>query len=368
MARVAFISRMDERNVRLAKLLATVAPRSECVLVGWSRFDEDWAPGAVSWQREILRQPTGEGLLTARHLPGFLDHVERALRKHRADLVVAINDEVGWLAGRYKGKLFGSLVLDLEDELEARVRTRNPLLKAALRWVAEAARAAADRILSVDARRLELLSAEHRRKAVVVPNYPRDAGPALWRRLPQGPARVFVGGALARTRGLPTVLRAAGGAGVGIVSAGRLMDSYAAEVFVRSPLVSYVGCLRPEEALEAMAGCDLAVALYEPGPQINRLAAPNKVYDALCVGRPILVNREMDLSRWIEEQQIGFAAPYGDVETIGRIFSSLPARRAGLASFAARARRLFDQGYSWKACEPVVLSALEQALAAGRGA
>lgn len=78
-------------------------------------------------------------------------------------------------------------------------------------------------------------------------------------------------------------------------------------------------------------------------------ASPNKVYDALCVGRPLIINQEARPSRWVTEQGVGLACRYGDVAALAVLVASLGARRRTLAVFAQHARcTLLAGGFTWE--------------------
>jgi len=349
---------MDEREPRSTKVLHSLSKRADCVFIGWNRFGDGWAPHAKLWQREILHYPVGMGIKTAVHGLRFRSHVANALERHRPDVAIAVNEETAYLIRKWKGKLYSRLVIDNWDEFDIRVRSRNPFIHAICSYVAQNARDAADAILCASSARLDIYSERHRRKVLVLPNYPNDTGAELWDRFPQGEFRIFMGGALGESRGLAFTLAAAEKADVKIVSAGRLMDSYARNIFSRHPSVRYVGCLSMEEAMILLSDCNASLAFYEPGPVINRLAAPNKVYDALCVGRPILISDETEIADWVQQNDVGLRIKYGDIDGLANALVTLKNHSASLSEFAGRARRLFLQGYSWESAEPALFAAL----------
>lgn len=356
--KIALISRMDEREPRATKVLHSLSKRADCVFVGWNRFGDAWAPDADLWERDILQYPAGMGIRTALHGFRFRAHVARALERHRPDVVLAVNEETAYLIRNWKGKLYSRLVIDNWDEFDTRIRSGNPFLHAICSRIAQKARHAADAILCVSNARRATYAQQHQVKTFILPNYPNDTGAGLWNRFPQGEFRIFVGGALGESRGLAFTLAAADRADVKIISAGRLMDSYARDVFSKHPSVRYVGCLSQEEAMILLSDCHASVAFYEPGPAINRLAAPNKVYDALCVGRPILISDENEVADWVEQNDLGVRIKYGDVDGLASALLALKKCSDGLSEFAARARQHFLQGYNWESAEPALFAAV----------
>lgn len=360
---IALVSRTDEREPHCAKLLNSLVNHGyRCTLIGWNCFPEPWQPSSPRWFREVWHKPSDPGLGAAKFFFGFRKFVARALARHSSRLVIAVNEEVLYMIENWRGRLFSSLLLDARDELDLRVHRPNPALRMVLRHVAHQAREAADGILCAQPRRRELYRTQHQEKTVILANYPADFGADCWYRFPRGEFRIFAGGALGRGRGLEFLLQAAKAASVRIVSAGRLTDDYSRNIFGRDPLVDYLGCLTPDEAMRTLADCHVSVAFYAPGPKINGLAAPSKVYDGLCAGRPILVSAGSEIADWVEQNELGYRIRYGDVEGLIARIEQLKARQPELPRFARRARELFVKGYSWESQEPVLFSAIDTAL------
>jgi len=366
---IALVSRTDEREVRSEKILHSLTRRGyHCLFVGWNRLSDGWQPEQAVWERRVWLQPAGTGVGAAKHLFRFRQFVGDTLRQHPVQLAIGVNEEVVYLLKNWRGRYFSKLLLDTHDELDTRVRTANPLLQATLSYVAGQARDSADAIFCVHPHRREAYHPAHQLKTVTLRNYPTDVGELVWNRIPQGEFRIFAGGALSRQRGLEFLLKAAERTAVPIVSAGRLMDDYARNIFCRHPLVRYRGCLSVGDAMAQLADCHASVAFYAPGPRINCLAAPNKVYDAVCVGRPILISDETEVADWVERNRTGLRVRYGDVEGLAAQIQALKANQSELPSFAVRARELFREGYSWESQEPVLYSAVHNALRSVPGA
>ena len=99
---------------------------------------------------------------------------------------------------------------------------------------------------------------------------------------------------------------------VSIVSAGWPYDDFASQVFVPHPRVEFHGIVTARESLELAAGCDAIFAYYEPANAYMVNTSPNKVYDAMAVGRPVLINREVRLAGWVQMES-RLAALYEDL-------------------------------------------------------
>ena len=56
-----------------------------------------------------------------------------------------------------------------------------------------------------------------------------------------------------------------------------------------------------ESALELYAKCDLMFALYDPAIPNHRYSAPNKVYEAMLLGKPIIVAEGTGVISWSKD-------------------------------------------------------------------
>jgi glycosyltransferase involved in cell wall biosynthesis len=246
-----------------------------------------------------------------------------------------------------KGLYYERLVCDVYDSLGARAQFR-PWYK---RWPLQAVNAVgsigADRMIATDERRHAMLG-RYASKAIVVENVPEDPGPELAAALPTGPVRIWAAGSLDARKGFGELLEAIGPLeGVQIVSAGWPYDDFASQVFIRHPRVEYHGIVTARRALELAASCDAVFCYYSPINVYMVHASPNKVYDAMAVGRPVLINREVRLAKWVEQAGLGYTCAYADVECLRSVIAQLDSRRAALPEFAANARRLFLERHHW---------------------
>ncbi|HYH83629.1 MAG TPA: glycosyltransferase [Longimicrobium sp.] len=363
--RVAYVARHDGSDMRVSKECnSLLAAGFDVTYIGWDRAPGRDRPDPMPRvPKALYRRETGFGGGAGRSGGlGFLAHLRRELRRARPHVVHCVNEDLAFVAaclrppGRYR------LVCDVFDSIALRWSSAPAPVAFAARAVARAAHAASDVILVTDeARRARL--GKHAAKAHVVANYPVDPGRELAFALPpaDGPVRLYVAGSLTAGRGLETVAALLEeDAGIEVVCAGWVYDE-PAQRFVELPGVSFHGTLTPDASLRLAAGCDAIVALYAPVNENNRMASPNKVYDALCVGRPVIINAETGISAWVAEVGAGFVVPYGDVAALRDVVARLRERRARAAEEAGRLRELFETGYSWTVAEQAMLAAYPSA-------
>lgn len=357
--RIAVVYGNEGADVRVAKTCGTLVKAGhEVHFIGWNRrpdvpLDESsLLPGVT---RHIVEHAVPQRSSTPSGQWAFTRHAIRTLRQLRPDVVHAINEDnvvrIGWL----KGWAFRQLICDVFDSHLDKHTDRNFLIRGIAAGVVHAVRWWSDRLIATDDVRYETFGWA-RPKTTVIGNYPPDPGEEWSRRYPSGAPKIFASGTLSRVRGTGQLLAAAEQVpGLEIVAAGWAADEFTEQVFLKHPAVQFVGQVSPQRSLELAAECDAIVAMYEPYCRNHILASPNKIYDALSVGRPVIINSEAVVSRWVQAHETGFACPYADTSALAGFFSTLQERRKSLPSFARRCRELFLAGYSWGAMESRLL-------------
>ena len=101
-----------------------------------------------------------------------------------------------------------------------------------------------------------------------------------------------------------------------LLVAGECRDSDLASILASSPKMKFLGMLTHPECLAVMKLSDAVALLYDPSAPVNRVADPNKFYEALMVGTPVIVSRGMSLEKIIEEQELGYVVDYNDHDSL----------------------------------------------------
>jgi len=74
--------------------------------------------------------------------------------------------------------------------------------------------------------------------------------------------------------------------------------------------IFFYGQINNQQALELQAKADLLFATYDPSIEINRNAAPNKVYEAMALGKPVVVCHNTDCDLVVNQNNIGCSIDY----------------------------------------------------------
>ena len=74
----------------------------------------------------------------------------------------------------------------------------------------------------------------------------------------------------------------------------------------------FLGSVSTTEILSHLNYVDLSMISYDPSFEHNRLASPNKLFEALVFGVPVLVAKGTSIDRYVEQQKVGYTYDYGD--------------------------------------------------------
>lgn len=357
--KIAYIARLDGADLRVALTCNSLASFGhDVVFLGWDR-----EPGkskqlllSAAVRQRTYRKAGVYGGSGAQGLNGFRKHVWGVLREERPDVVHVVNEDGALLVLLLKHRDFQKLVLDVFDSVTAN-RRGGRLRQALMGGVRMVANQSADRIIETWESLAELLG-RHQRKSVIIANCAPDPGDEWSRQYPEGEAvLVSVGGTLLKTRDQLDVLLAAAErcppGSVRIMGSGFLRDDYARDVFSKHPLVTYRWLERPVDFLREAAATDAVLYLRGDAGESEYRArvTPNRLFDAMAIGRPLIVNSDLRIATWVEQNGLGFAWPNGDVAALSRLILSLRHRRTDLPNYAAKVRRQYLQGYTWSVME-----------------
>jgi glycosyltransferase involved in cell wall biosynthesis len=262
---------------------------------------------------------------------------------HACDLDTALP---GLIAARAFRK---RLVFDIFDSYAHAFRV-GPL-RGLVRWLESQVAARADAVIIADEIRWAQLGLARPRRLVVIYNSPPDLAAQLsaWSSEGTGPFRVAYVGLLDRTRGLEALLTVMGRrpewrldlAGFGVDA-----DWVAARA--RSlPNVRFHGRVDYPEALRLMAAADALVATYDPAVPNHRYASPNKLFESMMLGKPIVVARGTHVDDLVEKHRCGLVVPYGDERALAAALDRLAADPGFRQALGQAGRQAYEAFYSW---------------------
>ena len=131
---------------------------------------------------------------------------------------------------------------------------------------------------------------------------------------------------------------------------GANMESYFENMAKSNENIYYYGRLLYEDTLKLEKSCDVICAIYDPQIANHRYAAPNKFYEALALGKPLIMAQNTGMASIVEQQNLGETIEYSD-EGFNRAIDKLILRKAEWKSIGEREQALYKSFYSWKKME-----------------
>ncbi len=333
---------------------------------GWNLPPQEDRPG-YALLRVRIPAPFGRGL---RNLPGVLRWQAALLawlvkNRRRYDVIHACDLDTALpalLAARLARR---RLVFDIFDSYADGFRV------GPLRWVARRLErlvaAHSDAVIIADDARRDQLGDVRVQRLVVVYNSPPDRLPHL--NLPESyhGFRIAYVGLLDAARGLFTLLDVVAGrpdwtlelAGFGVdeerlISRARTL-----------PNVRFHGRVDYHRALQLMAGADVLIATYDPAVPNHRYASPNKLFEAMMLGKPVVVARGTHADELVERHGCGVVVPYGDGKALAAALDRLAADPGLRRALGLAGRRAYERCYRWEQMGARLVSLYRELLSGG---
>lgn len=134
-----------------------------------------------------------------------------------------------------------------------------------------------------------------------------------------------------------------------------------------SERVHYTGSVPPDELTEWASGADLGSVLIENLSLNNYLSAPNKLYQYLMAGIPVIGSDFPEIASVIHECDCGFVCNPSDVGEVSDALERAVALGVdGRSAMGRRARALAETRYNWDAEKAKLLDVYERLEAARR--
>lgn len=118
------------------------------------------------------------------------------------------------------------------------------------------------------------------------------------------------------------------------------------------------GKLQYEETIKLEQESDIQLAVYDPAIENHGYAAPNKFYEALMLGRPLVMARGTGMSEIVEENDIGALVEYSQ-EGFEEGLMRLVERKPEWPEMGERMRRIYTEQFSWAIMEKRLIQLYE---------
>lgn len=124
--------------------------------------------------------------------------------------------------------------------------------------------------------------------------------------------------------------------------------------------IQYIGPISYEKVIEKTMESDILFAFYNPIISNNRYASPNKLFEAMMCGKPIIVNSEVAASKIVIKENCGLIVPYGDIDAIKKAILRIKNNPNLRIELGENGRKAYEKRYSWSIMESRLLDAYSE--------
>ena len=174
---------------------------------------------------------------------------------------------------------------------------------------------------------------------------------------------VFYAGIINRSRGLQFMARAIQDLeGVRLILAGTVHD----EAFLKSSVltstkIQYLGWLPSyEDVIKRTLEADVLFRFSDPGIPKTKYESPNKLFEAMMCGKPIIVSDGSSMAEIVRKENCGLVVPYGDVDAIKEAILNLNNNPDLRQTLGQNGRRAYESRYGWPIMERRLLDSYQQ--------
>lgn len=337
-------------------------------IVGWDRTGQlmergriDLPTGEIPLHRLPIKGRFGHGLGNLPNLLRWQWGLLRWLirRRNEYDIIHACDFDTV-LPGLFCKWLWGKFVVyDIFDFYADHLRATPGWVKSLIRWADLRAIHRVDAVILADESRIAQIGEADPRKVEVIYNTPEDVlgqvTPSA--RPPSSRLHLAYIGLLQVERGLMEMLDVLrrhpewtldlagfGGDEATVQSAATGLTN-----------VAWHGRVSYERALQLSAGADVLFATYDPAIPNHRYASPNKLFEAMMLGKPIIVCEDTNIDRLVGAADCGAVIPYGDIHALESALTRLASDAVDRKRLGENARHAYDNNYSWEKMETCLL-------------
>lgn len=117
---------------------------------------------------------------------------------------------------------------------------------------------------------------------------------------------------------------------------------------------TFLGSLSYQDVLDVERQAKIISAIYEPSIRNHRLCAPNKFYESLALGKPVIVCKHTGIDVIVKEHDLGAVIDYSATEFYNAL-EDLTKNENRCMQISDRARKIYEEKYNWTLMEQNLL-------------
>lgn len=121
---------------------------------------------------------------------------------------------------------------------------------------------------------------------------------------------------------------------------------YFSQLSIKYTNIHYYGKIPYDKTIELESKCDIMIANYDPSVPNHVFAAPNKFYEALYLGKPLVMTKGTGMSNIVTEDDLGVTIEYSK-DGLEAGLRCLVERKKEWALMKERMNKKYRNEYSW---------------------
>jgi len=124
--------------------------------------------------------------------------------------------------------------------------------------------------------------------------------------------------------------------------------------------VKFIGRVPYDKTLEIYASSDIMFATYDPQIPNHRYSSANKLFEAMMLGKPIIVARNTSMDKIVEKYGLGFVVEYGNKKDLEETITSISNwDKDKWELFEKHAKKVYSENFSWETMEHRLITLYE---------
>jgi glycosyltransferase involved in cell wall biosynthesis len=128
------------------------------------------------------------------------------------------------------------------------------------------------------------------------------------------------------------------------------------------PNIYWFGRVGYQKTLELSQQADVLFATYDPVIPNHKYSSPNKVFEGMMLGKPLIVAKDTNMDHIIQKSDCGIIVHYGNVPELEQAFVYLATNNTEKYRLGKNARSAYERLYSWKQMQSKLLDFYDRIL------
>jgi len=225
----------------------------------------------------------------------------------------------------------------------------------------------ADVIIIADDSRITQIDKNLGNDIITVNNSPEESLFQIENKISDGREfRIFLGGKINEERGTDLIISAI----KDMKDVQLIVKGFCSEEKYKNKLLAMINDMKNvnmdlngvpyNEITQNMLKADLTIALYDPSIPNNKYASPNKLFESMASGIPIIVNDHTPMANIVKEENCGLIVPFENNNALREAIFRIKDDQALQQKLGNNGRNAYANKYNWKIMEQRLMGIYDQ--------